>query len=60
MENEIKWHKAKKAISSKSPLKDILVLHEYPTRKRVTLEYDVEPGKYYITLDELMQLSKEK
>jgi len=60
MANEIKWHKANKAINSRSPLKDILVLRHYPVSgDRITLEYHVDPGEYYIKFDELKQLPKE-
>jgi len=57
MAKEIKWHKASKAINSRSPLKDILVLHHYPVSgDRIALENHVDPGEYYITFDELKQL----
>lgn len=61
MENkEIKWHKAKKSINSKSPLNDILVLHQHKVSPdSITLEDHVEPGQYYLTFDELKDLPKE-
>lgn len=59
-EKTLKWHKAKKAINSRSPLKDILVLHQHHVGPdSITLEDHVDPSEYYITFDELKQLPKE-
>ena len=61
MAKELKWHKAKKNINSRSPLDDILVLYQYPVdSERIRLAGHVEVGQYYISLDELKQLPKEE
>lgn len=38
----------------------MLVLHQYSMHDEITLELYVDPGEYYITLDELKQLPKEQ